>query len=66
MLMIPACFVLIEQLLEEYRFNGFPVIADQQSQMLSGFVTRRDMKVAIRKCCCSSSLIMLFVLFVLD
>lgn len=37
----------IEQLLDDYRFNGFPVIVDEQSQMLTGFVSRRDLKVAI-------------------
>jgi len=37
----------LEHLMEEYRFNGFPVIVDHESQMLSGFVTRRDLKVAI-------------------
>ena len=37
----------IEKLLEDCQFNGFPVIVDQESQLLSGFVTRRDLKVAI-------------------
>ena len=38
-----------EQLLKDHKHNGFPVIVDHRSQMLSGFVTRRDLKVALRK-----------------
>ncbi|XP_057312951.1 H(+)/Cl(-) exchange transporter 4-like isoform X2 [Hydractinia symbiolongicarpus] len=36
----------IEQLLDGTKYNGFPVIVDHQSQMLCGFVSRRDIKVA--------------------
>ncbi|XP_047126233.1 H(+)/Cl(-) exchange transporter 5 isoform X1 [Hydra vulgaris] len=38
----------IENLLEETNFNGFPVIMDKESQTLAGFVTRRDLKVALQ------------------
>ena len=45
--LISYCFV--ENLLEENKFNGFPVVVNKESQILSGFVTRRDLKVALRK-----------------
>lgn len=38
---------LPDELLKENRFNGFPVIVDAESQMLCGFVSRRDLKIAI-------------------
>ncbi|XP_047126232.1 H(+)/Cl(-) exchange transporter 5 isoform X1 [Hydra vulgaris] len=53
----------IETLLVETKFNGFPVIVDNESYRLSGFVTRRDLKVALHygklrnKNCDSSSVI---------
>lgn len=37
----------IEQLLEESVFQGFPVIVDNESQRLVGFVLRRDLNIAI-------------------
>lgn len=40
----------IEQLLEETDFKGFPVIVDNESQRLAGFVLRRDLNIAISKC----------------
>ena len=40
----------IEQLLEETDFKGFPVIVDNESQRLAGFVLRRDLYIAISKC----------------
>ena len=42
-------FFTTESLLNQHKFNGFPVIVDQASQILAGFVTRRDIKVALRK-----------------
>ena len=41
--------LLSEQLLKDNDYNGFPVIVDHQTQMLVGFVSRRDIKVALRK-----------------
>ena len=38
-----------EQLLEETEFKGFPVIVDNESQRLAGFVLRRDLNIAISK-----------------
>lgn len=37
----------VEQLLEETVFQGFPVIVDNESQRLVGFVLRRDLNIAI-------------------
>lgn len=37
----------IEQLLSESDHNGFPVVVSQESQHLVGFVTRRDLLLAI-------------------
>ncbi|XP_065669027.1 H(+)/Cl(-) exchange transporter 5 isoform X2 [Hydra vulgaris] len=38
----------IEDLLEENKYNGFPVVVSKETQILSGFVTRRDLKVALQ------------------
>ena len=38
-----------EQVLEETDFKGFPVIVDNESQRLVGFVLRRDLNIAISK-----------------
>lgn len=47
-----ACLFVFpkEQLLEETDFKGFPVIVDNESQRLAGFVLRRDLNIAISKC----------------
>jgi len=37
----------IERLLEEHKYNGFPVIVDHTTQMLCGFISRRDIQVAL-------------------
>lgn len=42
-------FFSLEQLLEETVFQGFPVIVDNESQRLVGFVLRRDLNIAISK-----------------
>ncbi len=39
----------IEQLLRETDYNGFPVVVSLDSQFLVGFVTRRDLQLAISK-----------------
>ena len=46
---------LVEQLLEETEFEGFPVIVDNESQRLAGFVLRRDLNIAISKSCWGTS-----------
>lgn len=49
--LFPCLFVFPkEQLLEETDFKGFPVIVDNESQRLAGFVLRRDLNIAISKC----------------
>ncbi|KAK3737007.1 hypothetical protein QZH41_018406 [Actinostola sp. cb2023] len=40
--------IYLEQLIEESKFRGFPVIVDQESQRLIGFVLSRDLKIAIK------------------
>ncbi|KAK2567874.1 H(+)/Cl(-) exchange transporter 3 [Acropora cervicornis] len=45
--MYPHLFHRLEQLLEETVFQGFPVIVDNESQRLVGFVLRRDLNIAI-------------------
>ncbi len=37
----------IEQLLHETHYSGFPVVVTLESQFLVGFVTRRDLELAI-------------------
>ncbi|XP_076069932.1 chloride channel protein 3 isoform X2 [Oratosquilla oratoria] len=37
----------VEQLLRETDYNGFPVVVSKQSQYLVGYVTRRDLTIAI-------------------
>ena len=40
----------LEQILEENPYNGFPVVEDTDGEkMLAGFITRRDVTVAIRE-----------------
>jgi chloride channel 3/4/5 len=40
----------IEQRLRETDFNGFPVVTSTDSLYLVGYVTRRDLKLAVGKC----------------
>ena len=42
-------FYLIENFLEETTFNGFPLIVDQNSQTLCGYISRRDLKIVLSK-----------------
>ena len=37
----------VEQLLRETNFNGFPVVTSADAMFLVGYVTRRDLKLAI-------------------
>lgn len=37
----------IETLLKETEHNGYPVVVSKESQYLVGFVTRRDLNLAI-------------------
>ena len=39
--------VFAEMLLKDTEHNGFPVVVSMDSQYLVGFVTRRDLKLAI-------------------
>lgn len=39
----------VEQLLRETDHNGFPVVVSTESQYLVGFVTRRDLNLALSK-----------------
>ncbi|XP_065058528.1 H(+)/Cl(-) exchange transporter 4-like [Rhopilema esculentum] len=38
----------LENLLEETAFNGFPLIVDSSSQILCGFISRRDLKLVLK------------------
>uniref|UniRef100_A0A914V2R4 CBS domain-containing protein n=1 Tax=Plectus sambesii TaxID=2011161 RepID=A0A914V2R4_9BILA len=37
----------LEQLLRDTDYNGFPIVVNEQNHFLVGFVTRRDLKLAI-------------------
>ena len=38
---------LTENILEDTTFNGFPLVADPNSQILCGYIARRDLKIVL-------------------
>eukprot|EP00794_Sanderia_malayensis_P007395 gene7395-8215_t len=38
----------IENLLDETAFNGFPIIVDESSQIMRGYIARRDVKIVLK------------------
>jgi len=50
--------VTVEELVEGYSFYGFPCVMSEESQLVGGFITRKEIKDALSMCthCAVSSL----------
>lgn len=45
----------VETLIKDTDYNGFPVVVSRESERLIGFVQRRDLTLAISKCCSAAA-----------